>query len=261
MNSFSVIYDAVRKIPFALAFKKDNQVTFHGVNSLGESWAIEMNEKKVSACCWDIPNGMARSAYKSFNKEEEYLLIKSFNISRDQIETKNLPTIDVQNKENIIPKSTIGAKSFIERRLSVSSKSVLKSLLVSSLGQHGSKNKQANLEYKAKAFSIDRKVGSFANLVKVKNLGFDSKTNLFKNKPSNELSDFSTQKTMENIGFGILRRFGRKNLSQQDSSLLNRRVSRRANSLTETPTEDRKSFNFAQKKNNLIYVNAKKDAS
>lgn len=257
MNSFSVIYDAVRKIPFALAFKKDNQVTFHGVNSLGESWAREMNEKKVSACCWDIPNGMARSAYKSFNKEEEYLLVKSFNISRDQIETKNLPLIDVQNKENITSKPTIGAKSFIERRLSVSSKSVLKSLLVSSLGQHGSKNKQATLEYKAKTFSVDRKISSFANLIKAKNLGFDSKTNLFKNKPSNELSDFSVQKTMESIGFGILRRFGRKNLNQEDSSSLKRRVSRRVNSLTEAETEGKKSLNFAQKKNNLIYVNTR----
>jgi hypothetical protein len=257
MNSFSIIYDAVRKIPFALAFKKDNQITFHGVNSLGESWAREMNEKKVSACCWDIPSGMARSAYKSFNKEEEYLLIKSFNISSDQIETKNLPTIDVQNKENIAPKSTIGAKSFIERRLSVSGKSVIKPLLVSSLSQHGSENKQINLEYKAKAFIVNRKISSFANLIKAKNLGFDLKTNLFKNKPSNELSDFSVQKTMESIGFGILRRFGRKNLNQQDSSSLKRRVSRRVNSLTEAETEGKKSLNFGQKKNNLIYMNAR----
>ena len=257
MNSFSVIYDAVRKTPFALAFKRDSQITFHGVNSLGESWAKEMNEKKVNACCWDIPSGMARSADKSFNKEEETLLIKSFNIPGGQIETKNLPTIDVGDKENITPKSTIGAKSFTERHSLVSGKSRLKSSLVGDLNQHGSKNKKINLEYKVKAFSIDRKVSSFANLVKAKNLGFDLKTNLFKNKPSNELSDFSIQKTMENIGFGILRRFGRKNLSQQDSPLIKRRVNRRASNLTETGTEGRKSLNFGQKKNNLIYINTR----
>ena len=257
MNSFSVIYDAVRKIPFALAFKKDNQITFHGVNSLGESWAREMNEKAVSACCWDIPSGMARSAYKSFNKEEEYLLIKSFGIPRDQVETKTLLTTGTQNKENITPKSTIGAKSFIERRLSISSKSLHKPLLISGLSQHGNENKQINLEYKVKTFTINRKVSSFANLIKAKSLGFDPQTNLFKNKPSNELSDFSIQKTMENIGFGVLRRFGRKNLNQQDLSLLKRRVSRRVGSLTEAGAEDKKSLNFGQKKNNLFYVNTR----
>jgi hypothetical protein len=125
------------------------------------------------------------------------------------------------------------------------------------LSQHGSENKQINLEYKAKAFTVNRKISSFANLVKAKNLGFDSTTNLFKNKPSNELSDFSVQKTMESIGFGILRRFGRKNLNQQDSSSLKRRVSRRVNSLTEAETEGKKSLNFGQKKNNLIYMSAR----
>ena len=62
---------------------------------------------------------------------------------------------------------------------------------------------------------------------------------------------------MENIGFGILRRFGRKNLSQQDSPLMKRRVNRRAYNLTETGTEGRKSLNFGQKKNNLIYINTR----
>ena len=62
---------------------------------------------------------------------------------------------------------------------------------------------------------------------------------------------------MENIGFGILRRFGRKNLSQQDSPLIKRRVNRRASNLTETGTEGRKSLNFSQKKNNLIYINTR----
>lgn len=253
MNSFSVIYDAVRKTPFALVFKKDDQITFHGVNSLGQSWADEMNEKKVNACCWDIPGGMARSAYKNFNKEDESLLIKSFNISEEQIKTKNLSPDNTGVKE----KSTIGARSFMERRLFVDNKPKINSQLLGNLNQFGNKNKQAGLEYKAKTFSIDRKVSSFINLIRVKNLGFDSKTNLFKNKPTNELSDFSIQKTMSDVGFGVLRRFGRKNLNQQDYSLLNRRVSRRANSLTEIATEDKKSFNFAQKKNNLIYVNAR----
>lgn len=257
MNSFSVIYDAVRKLPFALAFKKDNQITFFGVNSLGESWAKEMNEKRLNACCWDIPTGMARSAYKSFNKEDESLLIKSFNISEEQIRTKNLPVNNLGNKENIKYEPTIGAKSFMERHLLANGKTKIKSSLLGNLSQHGSKNKQTNLEYKAKTFTTNMKVSSFVNLIRVKNLGFDSKTNLFKNKPSNALSDFSVQKTIEDVGFGVLRRFGRKNLNQQDYSLVNRRVSRRANSLAEIATEDKKSFNFAQKKNNLIYVNTR----
>ena len=248
MNSFSLISDATRNAPFALALKSNNRIKFYGVHALGEVWADEMNVKNLESCCWDIPSGMTRTEFRNFKNEEETLLMKSFNILEDDINTKSL---SVQAPKPLGSFSTSGAMFFLERHLLSHNRAHTKSATVDGLQNHTGKNRQRILDYKVKSFVLNRKISSFAELIKIKNLGFNEDTNLFKNKPSNQLENYFLQKKIDNIGLGAVRRFGRKTFVPIISESSNRRVIRRAQSLHHVDGKAIRSSNFGIQKHDL----------
>ena len=231
MNLFSLIHDAARSTPFAIAVKKDDNITFYGVHTVGQIWSDEMNSKKLSSCCWSVPSGMVRSEYKAFKDNDEKLLIESFNIAVNTIQTKSLSIKDSNLvTKYAVPNSTV----FLERHILFNDGFIPKVKTTEKLDKYVKENKQICLEYKIKSFILDRKISSFAKKVKHEKLGFDRKTNLFKNRPSNELSNYSLQQTVEGIGVGTVRRFGRKFLVNMNPESVSKRVDRRVKILSKT---------------------------
>jgi len=249
MNLFSLIHDAARSTPFAIAVKKDNNITFYGVHAVGQIWSDEMNSKKLSPCCWSVPSSMVRSEYKAFKDNEEKLLIESFNIANETIQTKSL---SVENSNLAIKYAIPNSTVFLERHVLLSEGRMPKVKTTEKLNKYDRENKQICLEYKVKSFNLDRRMSSFAKKVKQEKLGFDRKTNLFKNRPSNELFNYPLQQTVESIGIGAVRRFGRKFLVDMDSGSVSRRVDRRAKILSKIELKNSSDMGLGYRMNNLM---------
>ena len=246
MNSFSLISDAIRQLPFALALKENDKVIFMGAHKVGQVWADEMNSKGVSDCCWSIPAGMVRTEYRTFDAKDESLLLKTFNIEG------NIEAKDIENLSKHLP---LGAQSFLGRHFIPGKDLNPRSVTTQRLNTYNGKTKQNVLEYRARAFTLDVKISSFVGVIKSCGLGFDKETNLFKNRPSNLLLNYSTQQTVKSIGNGVARRFGRKSFVS-DVVSPNRRVNRRVESLS-IPDVEVKSLNFKEKKHNLMIKNSR----
>ena len=163
--------------------------------------------------------------------------------------------LTIENIENLNKHSILGAQSFEGRHFIPSEGLNPRSVTTQKLNTYSGITKQNVLEYRARAFILDSKVSSFVGIIKSQGLGFDKETNLFKNKPSNLLLNYSTQQTIKSIGNGVARRFGRKSFISNMASP-NRRVNRRVESLSIPDTEE-KSLNFKEKKHNLIIKNSR----
>lgn len=146
---------------------------------------------------------------------------------------------------------------FIERYVYSNHNSKSQSKTSERLSAYIEDNKKNILEYKIKVFVLDEKISAFAHKIKRENLGFDEKTNLFKNKPSNQLFNFSTQQIISKIGTGAVRRFGRKSFVLSDLESSKRRTNRRVSSLFGIELKNNKNTNLRLIKENLISLNCR----
>lgn len=225
MKQVSIIKDAIRNMPHVIIVDTEKSIKSFPVTEFGKKIEKEAIRNGIVNSAL-LPDGFTTTKFKQINAQIELLLSEKF--------TGVFTDSDMTKDFSILEKSL--NKHFILREKSLPRVCIygIADRALSSVRSRPNKN--SLVDYKARRFVLNSLRSSVISSIKTGGIKFNSYNNVLVGAKSNIFGDIAVDAAIEKVGAGSIRRM-LNNQEDNDISVKNRRVKRRAAALSYSDTE------------------------